>query len=142
MIKGYYGVNVLEGKGGDDVMEGFSFDDILDGGKGNDELFSFKYNICRFSTPLDAQNNVDFIYGPPWIELSQEIFTNLPVGDLEDKYFVEGRAATTGDHHLIFDPYSNKLYYDADGVGGDAQVVFARLPDASSLLGAGDISVY
>lgn len=142
VIKGTYGINILEGKGGDDVLHGFSFDDILDGGKGNDELFSFKYNWSRFSTPLDAKNNVDFIYGLPLIELSQEIFASLPVGDLEDKYFVRGNVATTGDHHLIFDPNTDKLYYDGDGVGGDAQVLFARLPDAGSSFAAADFSVY
>jgi Ca2+-binding RTX toxin-like protein len=142
VIKGHRGINLLEGKGGDDILDGFSFDDILDGGKGNDELFSFKYNSCRFSTPLDAKNNVDFVYGFTLIELSQEIFTSLPVGDLDDKYFVRGRAATTGDHHLIFEPGTDKLYYDADGIGGDAQVLFARLPDAGSAFAAGDVHVY
>lgn len=142
VIDGGGGINLLEGKGGDDVLRGFSFDDILDGGKGNDELFAFKYNWSRFSTPLDPKNNVDFVYGVTLLKLSQEIFASLPVGVVEDKYFTWGKTATTGDHHLIFEPNTDKLYYDADGVGGDPQTLFARLPDAGDLFSADQFLVY
>ncbi|RYE51922.1 MAG: calcium-binding protein [Hyphomicrobiales bacterium] len=145
VIRGSRGRNLLEGKGGDDTLHGFSFDDILDGGSGNDELFSFKTGSCRFSTPLDAKSNVDTIYdpyGPLRLELSQAIFASLPAGDLQDKYFVQGTAATTADHHLIFEPYTDRLYYDADGIGGEAQVLFARLPDTSGTFGADEFHVY
>ena len=49
-----------------------------------------------------------------------------------------GTKATTADHHIVYNSTSGALYYDADGVGGAAQIQIATLSN-HALISAGDI---
>src|SRR5690606_36797079 len=50
-----------------------------------------------------------------------------PRGELSGGRFRIGGAAADADDRVIYDEASGRLFYDADGVGGAAQVRIARL---------------
>jgi Ca2+-binding RTX toxin-like protein len=55
---------------------------------------------------------------------------------------VNGTAATTAAHRIIYDKATGTLYYDRDGTGSAAQVRFALLTSATKpTLTAADFTV-
>ncbi len=124
---GNAGANRLDGKGGNDALHG----------KGGQDVFAF-------TTALGA-NNVDDVFGfasgDDRIELDNAIFTQLLLdGALDPNAFVIGPAATTDDHRIVYNGMTGELYYDVDGVGGQAAMLFATLKTAPAL-DAADIFV-
>jgi Ca2+-binding RTX toxin-like protein len=97
------------------------------------------------STALDGVINVDTIvdmtHGTDKIELSHAIFGAVAVGTLADTAFVAGTAATTADQHIVYDAATGNLYYDADGSGAGAQILFAILQNHSTTITASDFVV-
>jgi len=125
-ITGNSGANVLTGLGGADVLNGGAGNDTLNGGVGRDSFV--------FSSPLNAQTNVDLIIGfststsPDRIRLDNDIFTALGApGALAATAFTNGEMASTPDHRIVYDRPSGHLFYDPDGSGPEAQVHFATL---------------
>lgn len=60
--------------------------------------------------------------------LEADIFTSMgDAGPLASQYFAVGTAAKTPDQHVIYDPLSGNLFYDADGSGAADAVLFAQL---------------
>ena len=57
----------------------------------------------------------------------------------KDIVFV-GKAAHDGSDRIVYDDKTGKLFYDADGNGGDAAVLFAKL-DPHLDLGFGDFLI-
>ncbi len=122
--------NVLSGGAGADTLNGRDGLDTLIGGTGADTFV--------FDTALNEVSNVDtvtdFVSASDVFELHLDIFTTLQAtgGKLNANNFVSGASAvaTTADEHIILDTTTGSLYYDADGVGGVAQVEFARLTGA------------
>jgi Ca2+-binding RTX toxin-like protein len=57
-------------------------------------------------------------------------------GTLAASAFKLGTAATTTAHRIVYDQASGALYYDADGVGGAAQVQFAKVNPSTALTAA------
>ena len=125
-ITGNSGANVLTGLGGADVLNGGAGNDTLNGGVGRDSFV--------FSSPLNAQTNVDLINGfsttttPDRIRLDNDIFISLGApGALALTAFTNGEVASTPDHRIVYDRPSGHLFYDPDGSGPEAQVHFATL---------------
>ncbi len=122
--------NVLSGGAGADTLNGRDGLDTLIGGTGADTFV--------FDTALNEVSNVDtvtdFVSASDVFELHLDIFTTLQAtgGKLNANNFVSGASAvaTTADEHIMLDTTTGSLYYDADGVGGVAQVEFARLTGA------------
>jgi len=121
-IIGNAGTNIIDGKGGSDGLWGLG---------GNDTFF--------FSTAL-GPTNVDRIYDfdpiADTIRLDDAIFGGLSLGSLSLGAFAVGPIAAQSDDRIIYDPTSGKLYFDADGIGGMAQVHFATLNAGLSLTAA------
>jgi Ca2+-binding RTX toxin-like protein len=126
------------GGGGSDLLDGGLAADTLTGGAGDDSF--------RFSTAL-GDGNVDWIkdfsVGVDTILLDNLIFANVGGnGALALGAFFKSAAgaAHDADDRIIYDTDSGALAYDADGVGQDAAIQFARLSTHLNL-SAGDFTV-
>jgi Ca2+-binding RTX toxin-like protein len=136
---GNSGDDTLNGGGGNDAFSAGAGNDRVAGGDGNDSLTGgADADTFVFDTALNAVTNVDvisdFVAGFDRIELSRTIFDQLSAGDpLPAGEFVAGTAAADGDDHIIYDDATGRLWYDADGSGGGAQVLFARVAAGTGL---------
>jgi serralysin len=66
----------------------------------------------------------------------QSVYAELDIGPgstLAASNFHTGTAATTADHHIIYDSAAGKLLYDADGVGGAAHQLITTLTTGLAL---------
>jgi serralysin len=63
-----------------------------------------------------------------------------PTGALNPNAFFAGAAAHDADDPIIYNSATGQLFYDADGNGMGAQVLFATLTGAP-VLAAGDFAV-
>ena len=126
-ILGNAGVNILDGKAGADTLAGFG---------GADQF--------RFTSALGGGNIdriLDFLSGTDKIVLDKAIFTAFGgPGALNAGAFVSGTAAADADDRIIYDGATGRLFYDADGNGGVAAVLFATL-DGRPALAASDFTV-
>ena len=123
---GNAGANILDGKAGADTLAGmggmdqFSFTSALGGG-----------NVDRI---------VDFAAGEK-IALDDAIFGGIGTpGAFNAGAFISGSAAADGNDRIVYNAATGQLFYDADGSGGGAAVLFATL-DGKPALTAGDFMV-
>jgi Ca2+-binding RTX toxin-like protein len=127
------------GGAGNDAIDGGAGNDWIDGGAGNDTLTggagadNFVFNV------LDNTKDIikDFDRGVDHLVFDHNVFTALGVGSFDPAAFVVGTRATTADQHLIYNSVTGALYYDADGVGGAAQVQIATFAN-KALIDVGD----
>ena len=119
-LYGNAGDNVLDGKGGSDALLGF----------GGADTFAF-------TTALGAGNvDVlgDFLSATDKIALDDAIFTQIGgLGALGAGAFVTGTGAQDGNDRIVYNSTTGQLFYDADGSGGSAQVLFATLNPGTAL---------
>lgn len=132
-VHGGLGDDTVRGGPEDDLVNGGGGNDLLDGGPGRDQF--------RFDSPLDASKNVDriadFSVADDTIQLSRSIFTALGAkGTLPQSAFRIGTAAQDADDRIIYDSATGNLYYDADGNGGAAQILFSRVSAGLALTNA------
>jgi serralysin len=137
IIFGNEGVNVLSGRGGNDTIYAGGGGDTLDGGTGADMLYGGEgADRFMFTSALGA-NEVDglreFQVGIDKIVLDDAIFTALGIGAVSAGAFVLGTAAQDADDRLIYDQATGRLFYDADGNGAGAAVLFAELTVGTAL---------
>lgn len=132
--------NNLLGGDGNDTIYGGDGDDVLYGGLGNDLLVGGDgKDIFYFDTALGA-NNVDTIdmswvkdMRGDWFALAKSIFSKVTAdssGWLSVGQFYKADNAVQGvdaDDYVVLDTKSGKMYYDADGAGGAASVLFADI---------------
>ena len=125
-IYGNAGSNVIDGKGGNDTLYGM----------GGADVFAF--------TTAPGAGNVDAILGfsdDDVIGLDDDAFLGIGgPGPLDPNAFVVGTAAQDADDRIVYDQATGQLYFDADGNGAGAQVLFATL-EAGTILTASDFSV-
>ncbi|MDQ4087273.1 MAG: calcium-binding protein, partial [Pseudomonadota bacterium] len=145
-ITGNDGANVLRGRGGADTLDGRAGPDKLFGGLGHDSLKGGAgYDGFYFDTPLDPSANVDKIlaYSPYYdtIFLSRSIFSVLPTGTLAEAAFQVGSSAQDATDRIIYQKSTGSIFYDADGKGGAAAVLFAQVTPETELTHA-DFNVY
>ena len=131
-IRGGNGADRLEGGDGADTLCGGDGSDVLIGGSGKD--------ILVFDT-APANGIVDRISGfsatRDRVHLDSDAFSGLgSPGPLASAAFVQGAAATSAVHRLIFNPATSVLAYDPDGVGGSAPIVFATVEGLTGTLTA------
>jgi Ca2+-binding RTX toxin-like protein len=136
-ITGNTGSNLLNGGSGNDSLSGGSGNDTLDGGTGNDSLDGGAgLDTFRFSSAL-ASSNVDtingFVAADDTIQLEIAVFAKLTTtGTLSASFFsanLTGTAADSNDY-INYETDTGKLFYDADGNGSGAAVLFATLTGA------------
>ncbi len=140
--------NVLDGLGGNDTLSGGSGADTLLGGGGNDLLIGGNGNdvltgnagldLFRFTGTLSATGNVDritdFVVADDTMQLDDAGFVGIGgLGALSAGAFRAGTAAADASDRVIYDSATGKLYFDADGNGAGAQVLFATLTAGTAL---------
>jgi Ca2+-binding RTX toxin-like protein len=116
--------NTLYGNAGANILNGGAGNDILTGFGGADSF--------AFTTALDAGNAdliADFASGVDKLALDDAIFgagIGTP-GSFNANAFFAGTAAHDGDDRIIYNSATGQLFYDADGNGGGAAILFATL---------------
>jgi Ca2+-binding RTX toxin-like protein len=138
IITGNAGANLLNGGTGNDDLFGKGGNDDLTGGGGADKF--------RFDTALNAASNVDdildFSVVDDTIFLDRDVFTAILVdGTLAAGAFRAGVAAVDADDRIIYNAATGQIFYDSDGVGGAAQILFATVVAGTALTNA-DFSAY
>ncbi|NPC58853.1 beta strand repeat-containing protein, partial [Caenimonas soli] len=146
----------LNGQNQNDLLFGNAGNDTLDGGTGNDLLVGGGGNdTFVFDTTLNASTNVDRIAdlqadGTDKIHLDESIFAAFatpPAGGapLAAANFAANAGGVAGDANdfILYDTSTGNLYYDADGNGGGARVLFAilYLPDVTGTVDNTDFVV-
>jgi Ca2+-binding RTX toxin-like protein len=158
-VTGNAGANVLDGGEGKDTIVGGAGNDTLLGSGGNDGLDAGHGNDVMtggsgadgfhfHATPgaADADVVTDFVSGADRLWLDHLAFTEIgALGAFAagDARFFSGGGATSGadaDDRVIYDTATGNLYYDADGSGAGASLVFGTLQGAPPLT-AVDFSV-
>jgi Ca2+-binding RTX toxin-like protein len=125
--------NVLVGNDAANTLHGGLGNDLLIGGAGAD-MFVFD--------TAPAINNIDtiadFSTGVDHFTLDSSVFagTGLHNQTLTANMFHAGAGFTTAagaNDHLIFNSSTGNLYYDADGIGGQAAVQIAIVHGSANL---------
>ena len=140
IINGNDGWDFIFGGNGKDTINGGRGNDNLNGGNGNDVLTGGAGNdTFVFDTKLGASNVdhiTDFSSAHDSIVINNVVMQSLWLGFLPQGQFY-AHAGATGAHdsndHIIYDTVSGKLFYDADGKGGQAAVQFAVLDNHPTL---------
>jgi Ca2+-binding RTX toxin-like protein len=131
-ITGHDGANALKGRGGDDILDGRGGMDTLTGGKGADTfVFATKLGVGNVDRITDFARN-------DTIRLDDAVFKVLPKGTLAATAFAanrDGRADDASDR-IVYETDTGNLYYDPDGAGGAAPILFAKLQPNLSLTSA------
>jgi len=83
----------------------------------------------------------DFAHGTDRIALDDAAFTAIGgPGALNANAFFAGAAAHDADDRIIYDQATGQLFYDADGNGAGAAVLFATL-NGAPMITATDFTV-
>ena len=150
-LTGNGNVNLLSGGDGNDTLRGGGSADELSGGGGDDRLFGGTGNdrltggsgrdLFHFYTPLDGRNNVDTItdYSPAYdtIMLDRHVFAAIAAGGaLAASAFRTGAAAQDADDRIVYQAASGRIFYDADGSGAGAAILFAQVTPGTALTSA------
>ncbi|SDB12115.1 calcium-binding protein [Bauldia litoralis] len=118
--------NTLVGNAAANTLDGGPGDDIISGGPGKDKLVGRDGNdTFVFADALIAGNAdkvVGFKHNKDKFLLDAAVFAEIGP-TLGRKEFVEATKAKDGNDHIIRS--GKELYYDADGKGGDKQVLVA-----------------
>lgn len=155
VITGNAGSNTLTGADGLDTLSGGLGGDVLNGGNGNDKLYGgigldrltggtgadgFYMDTALSATNVDTI--LDFVAVDDTIYLNRSTFSAIGAnGALSASAFVSGTAAADADDRIVYDAASGKIYYDADGNGMGAAVLFATVTPGAALTNL-DFSAY
>jgi hypothetical protein len=142
----YSGIENLTGSVFYDYFIGDAQDNIFDGGRGNDTFTGGAgADTFAFTTALNGVINVDtitdFTSGTDRIQLSSAIFAAAgPIGILNAAAFISGAAATNAAQRIIYNAATGDIFYDADGNGAGAAVLFAHVNPGTTVT-AGDFII-
>jgi Ca2+-binding RTX toxin-like protein len=143
-LVGRAGNDVLLGNNGNDTLIGGAGNDQLTGGSGRDKLIGGAGKDSFYLTSArkrDRDTIVDFNAKDDTIFVSQSSFSrSLKVGQLASSQFTLGASAADRDDRFIYNRRTGALFFDADGLGGVAQVQIAVIRNRS-LLTRSDIVV-
>lgn len=130
-LTGNAGANKLSGGAGNDTLSGAGGNDTLAGGAGFDRLTGGANNdIFFFNAPLSAANRdivTDFNHLNDTVRLAHTLFSGMGTGPMKSQYFFTGTKAHDANDHIIYNPTTGALYFDRDGTGAHAQVLFATI---------------
>jgi serralysin len=142
----YSGIENVTGSVFFDYFIGDAQANVFDGGRGNDTFTGGAgADVFAFTSALNGVINVDtitdFTSGVDRIRLSSGIFAAAgPVGALSAAAFVSGTAATNAAQHIIYNAATGDIFYDADGNGAGAAVLFAHVNPGTTVT-AGDFII-
>jgi serralysin len=123
--------NFITGNSGNNFIDGKGASDSLTGGAGLD---TFLFSTARGASNIDTIS--DFTVADDTIRLGKAVFAALPVGYLAVAAFHTGFSAADASDRIIYNSATGALFYDADGLGGVAQVQFAVLSAGLALTNA------
>lgn len=140
VIQGLDGSDNIAGRLGDDTIFGGNGNDFINGNAGNDLLIgNAGLDQFMFTDALGA-GNVDHIFDftavDDTIRLDDAVFSHIATGFLAASGFAVGAAATLASQRIIYNSGTGQIFYDADGVGGAAQVLFATVNPGTALTNA------
>jgi Ca2+-binding RTX toxin-like protein len=145
-ITGNSGANTINGGSGNDAIDAGAGNDLVYGHTGNDSLKGgtgldrFFFNSALGSTNVDKI--LDFYAPNDTINLARSIFTKAgAAGTLSASAFRQGTAAGDASDRIVYDQASGKIFYDGDGNGAAAAVLFATVTAGTALTNA-DFVVY
>jgi serralysin len=101
--------------------------DVLTLGKGGDYVY--------FDTVIgtDVDRLIGFNPAKDAMYLDRDVFAGLKAGTLSAGAFVEGTAAQGANDRIIYDKATGNVWFDADGSGGKAAVLFAQVDPGTAL---------
>jgi Ca2+-binding RTX toxin-like protein len=144
-IRGDYSLDTLIGKAGNDILMSGAGNDTLMGGKGSDTLtggtgadrFLRKYSTTAIDTITDFQVGEDLL------GFSASGFGGGLAGGavLNETQFTIGSAAADSSDRFIYNSATGGLFFDADGIGGTAQVKIFTLSSGLAMTNA-DIFIF
>lgn len=141
-LKGNSLANSINAGDGNDTVNGVAGNDTLDGGNGNDRLIggtgsdTFVFHWALGSTNIDRI--VDFSLADDTIQLDSAVFSRLAVGALSTAAFTANTTghATDALDQIVYETDTGRLFFDADGSGAGARVLFAVLNPGLALTSA------
>lgn len=146
----YEGIENLKGGLFDDFFIGDAGNNRLEGAMGADTLLGaggsdvFVFSHAPGATSQWGSPNVDtildFASGIDRIELNSAVFAGLAPGTLGVGAFVTGSAAADANDRIIYNQATGQIFYDSDGSGAGAAMLFAIL-DTKPNIGASDFFV-
>jgi hypothetical protein len=116
--------NTIVGNSGKNTIDGGLGNDVLTGGAGKDSfVFSTAPGPANFDTITDFNVPADTI------RLEGGVFTDIGNGKLSKAEFHASNSGNAKDasDRIIYDKDTGKLFWDEDGKGGEAKVLFADL---------------
>ena len=126
-VTGNAGANTINGGAGSDYLEG----------RGGADSFAFTTTLA----PGNVDQIADFLSGTDRIALDDAIFAGIGTpGSFNASAFFAGAAAHDSDDRIIYNQATGQLFYDADGSGSGAAVLFAVIIGSPGLT-ANDFSV-
>jgi Ca2+-binding RTX toxin-like protein len=146
LLEGLGGNDTLSGGGGNDTLRGGAGNDLLIGGNGKDVLTGgAALDLFRFTGTLSATANVDritdFVAADDTIQLDDAMFAGIgAVGALSADAYRARTAAADASDRVIYDSATGNLYFEPDGNGAAAQVLFATLT-AGTVLSVADFVI-
>ena len=122
-LAGNTGNNKLSGLDGNDTLNGFAGSDTLTGGAGAD---TFAFNSTLGSGNVD--DITDYNVAADTIRLDNSVFTGLADGTLTSAAFASNTSGNAQDasDRIIYESDTGKIYFDRDGTGSAAKVLFAE----------------
>lgn len=140
-ITGNAAANLLNGGAGHDTLSGGSGNDTLKGSTGNDSLTGGAgLDSFAFNSTLNASSNVDRVSDFSSVDdrflLENAVFTKFTatgaIGSANFRASTNG-TAVDGNDYLLYDTDSGQLFYDADGSGAGARVLFATVAAGTTI---------
>lgn len=130
-ISGNSGNNTLVGLSGNDTLSAGSGSDRINGGNGNDRLTGGSGADRFFFDAIGSANAdriLDFSVANDTIFLDRSDFTRITAnGTLNADAFHTGSAAADAEDRIIYNEATGQLFYDSDGTGAAAAVLFANV---------------
>ncbi|MDQ3247064.1 MAG: hypothetical protein M3Q52_09310 [Pseudomonadota bacterium] len=137
VMTGNGAANRLFGLAGADTLIAGAGNDQLNGGTGNDRLTGGAgLDKFIFDTALAANFDaiMDFSVADDVILLDQTVFSGIAgLGTLSAGAFALGRTAQDANDRVLYDATNGRIYYDADGNGAGAAVLFASVTAGTAL---------
>lgn len=143
-IHGDAAANTLYGKGADDILDGRDGNDMLVGGAGDDWLTGgagkdrFVFNL----EGRDGEGDVitDFVRGQDSLVIDRAAY-NIAAGDATVTLVTGADPVATGSKGtFLFETDNGRLWYDADGKGGTADLELVAILQNVKTLATSDFS--
>ncbi|HEX8257518.1 MAG TPA: calcium-binding protein [Allosphingosinicella sp.] len=124
--------NALTGNAGGNLLAGRGASDRIEGGAGRD---AFLFDSALAGAGVDTI--LDFASADDSIRLDRSFFTGFAeTGTLRLAAFRDGARAVDDSDRILYDEATGRIFYDADGSGAAAAILFAKVTPGTDLAAA------